>query len=522
MINFFNKRFFILFLFPIFLGGLSVLSFEPFNLFYLNFLLLPSLFWLILYVKKKSKSTYRKKPFIKNLFYLGTSFGFGYFFFGLYWIVNAMTFDESFKIFIPFGLFLIPIFLSLFFSLPIILTGSFIEEKPSSILVISFFFGLSDFIRSIIFNGFPWNIWIYSFSSSIENVQLINNLGFFSLNLIFITFFFSPSLIFFKKPNRFVSLSLILILIFSNYFYGSFKINNEKIDFGNNQKKINFKVVTAGIELSEFKDPIKVTSRLIKLSEPNKEKKTIFVWPEGIFVGESFSSIKLNQKVRELFKKNFSKNHLIIFGSNTSKITHKEMYFNSMILVDNNLNIISQYDKKKLVPFGEFIPMENILNKFGLKKITPGYSSYSSGISSPIIEINFHGNKFNFLPLICYEIIFPSIVQENLSNFNFIINISEDAWFGETIGPHQHFAKAVFRAIESKKFLVRSANKGKTVFIDPNGKIIKSLEPNEAGNIELEIPALKPLNNKYKKSLIFFLLLITYVLTFFVLRKLKF
>ena len=315
---------------------------------------------------------------------------------------------------------------------------------------------------------------------------------------------------------------MILILIFSNYFYGSFKINNEKIDFGNNQKKINFKVVTAGIELSEFKDPIKVTSRLIKLSEPNKEKKTIFVWPEGIFVGESFSSIKLNQKVRELFKKNFSKNHLIIFGSNTSKITHKEMYFNSMILVDNNLNIISQYDKKKLVPFGEFIPMENILNKFGLKKITPGYSSYSSGISSPIIEINFHGNKFNFLPLICYEIIFPSIVQENLSNFNFIINISEDAWFGETIGPHQHFAKAVFRAIESKKFLVRSANKGKTVFIDPNGKIIKSLEPNEAGNIELEIPALKPLNNKYKKSLIFFLLLITYVLTFFVLRKLKF
>ena len=105
MINFFNKRIFILFIFPIILGGISVLSFQPFNVFLLNFLTLPALFYLILYVKKKSKSIYRKKPFIKNLFYLGTSYGFGFFFFGLYWIIYSMTFDDQFKIFIPFGLF---------------------------------------------------------------------------------------------------------------------------------------------------------------------------------------------------------------------------------------------------------------------------------------------------------------------------------------------------------------------------------------------------------------------------------
>ena len=115
MINFFNKRIFILFIFPIILGGISVLSFQPFNVFLLNFLTLPALFYLILYVKKKSKSIYRKKPFIKNLFYLGTSYGFGFFFFGLYWIIYSMTFDDQFKIFIPFGLFLIPLFLSIFF-----------------------------------------------------------------------------------------------------------------------------------------------------------------------------------------------------------------------------------------------------------------------------------------------------------------------------------------------------------------------------------------------------------------------
>ena len=98
MINFFNKRFFILFVFPLIIGGLSVLSFQPYNFFFINFLLLPTLFWLIIYVKKKSKSIYRKKPFVKNLFYLGTSYGFGFFLFGLYWIVYSMTFDDAFKV----------------------------------------------------------------------------------------------------------------------------------------------------------------------------------------------------------------------------------------------------------------------------------------------------------------------------------------------------------------------------------------------------------------------------------------
>ena len=147
MINFFNKRLFILFIFPAILGGISVFSFQPFNFFFLNFFSLPALFWLVLYVKKKSKSVYRKKPYVKNLFFLGTSYGFSFFFFGLYWIIYSMTFDDAFKMFIPFGLVLIPIFLSLFFSIPIILSGYLINEKISSIILISFLFGLGDYIR---------------------------------------------------------------------------------------------------------------------------------------------------------------------------------------------------------------------------------------------------------------------------------------------------------------------------------------------------------------------------------------
>ena len=94
MLNFFNKRIFIIFIFPLILGGITVLSFQPFNLFFVNFFSLPLLFFIITYVKKKSKSTYRKKPFLKNFFILGSSFGFGFFFFGIFWIANSLTFDQ--------------------------------------------------------------------------------------------------------------------------------------------------------------------------------------------------------------------------------------------------------------------------------------------------------------------------------------------------------------------------------------------------------------------------------------------
>ena len=178
------------------------------------------------------------------------------------------------------------------------------------------------------------------------------------------------------------------------------------------------------------------------------------------------------------------------------------------MVVDNNFKIIQNYDKRKLVPFGEFLPFEKFLNRFGLKKITEGYGSFLKGKKNDNLIVD----KLNILPLICYEIIFTDFIQKSDNKTNLIINISEDGWFGETIGPDQHFIKSIFRSIENNTFILRSANKGKSAIIDNKGNIIKQLNRKEAGNIELNVPLIK--SSKTKNDLIFYILLITYSLIF--------
>ena len=184
-----------------------------------------------------------------------------------------------------------------------------------------------------------------------------------------------------------------------------------------------------------------------------------------------------------------------------------------MFIINNKLEVIQSYNKRKLVPFGEFLPFENILSKLGLKKITEGHGSFLKGQDDNSLVVN----RIRILPLICYEIIFPNLIQKFDINTNLIVNISEDGWFGNSIGPDQHFAKAIFRAIENNTFLLRSTNRGVSAIIDNKGNLIKKINRNEAGNIEFEVPLVK--SNKIKNDLIFFILLITYLLIFLIYKK---
>ena len=302
-----------------------------------------------------------------------------------------------------------------------------------------------------------------------------------------------------------------------NFFVGKFIIKNSEFNYYNDVKiKIiqpNIAIVnTWGLE-NEHKNLI----RLIALSKGNKDEKTLFVWPEGMIQQTRPQDL---YKYKEYFNKNFSKNHFIIIGmSNPITTNGKINYYNSLVLLNHNAEVVSIYNKIKLVPFGEFIPFEKLLSQLGLKKITFGYGSYASGKERKEIEVF---KNLSFLPLLCYEIIYSGDLKLNSKDFNFIVNISEDGWFGNSIGPRQHLAQVIFRAIEQGVPIVRSTNTGISAFVSPNGTIINSIELNKEGIINAKLYFLKEktLFSILENYIFYFTILLSIIFVITV-RKLK-
>jgi len=382
------------------------------------------------------------------------------------------------------------------------------------VLLFSGILAFSDYLRAQILTGFPWNLWAYSTVWLNEIIQVVNLIGLYSYNLILITVFTLPIIFFFRisTTKKIIFFILIISFILSLFVFGNYEINKNKKKLIKINDEVFIKIVSPNFKLKYGLTEKEIEERfkkLVRYSNPEKGKKTLFIWPEGVFSGYSYGDITI---FKELIIKSFSEEHFIIFGVNQLDLKSGNFY-NSMLLVDNNFAIIQNYNKRKLVPFGEFLPFENFLNNFGFKKITEGHGSFLRGINNN----NIHIDKINFLPLICYEIIFTDLIQKSNLETNLIINISEDGWFGNTIGPDQHFTKSIFRAIENNTFLLRSANKGISAIIDNKGKIIKRLNRNEAGNIEFNVPLIK--SKKIKNDLIFYVLLITYLSIFLINKK---
>ena len=456
------------------------LSLPPFNYFLINFFCF-TFFFIFLFKKLNSQK-------LKKYFFLyGWLFGFGYFLTNLYWISISLTFDESFKFLIPITVFLIPTFLAIFYGFVSYLFKIFnFKGVINSFLIFSLLFAIFEYLRGSILTGFPWNLIAYSFVNQLEIISITSVIGTYGFNLFCISLFSSPSLLLLKETNKEIATFIFfLISLFVFYLYG---YHYEKKFYEASKISHDFKVraVSSNISLKRYysnSNPVPVIEELIKISDPNLEEKTIFIWPEGILPNISQNDLI---KYKYLFKNKFNKNHFLMIGVNSeTKVDDTTNYFNSFALYDNELNLLNSYNKINLVPFGEFLPFENFLSNIGLKTVTNNFQSYTKGDRRNIIEIKSDNYSLKILPLICYEIIFSGKIFKK-NNFDIIINISEDGWFGKSIGPKQHFAHSIFRSIESGKYIVRSANNGVSAIINPIGEIEKSLDLNDNGYVDFK------------------------------------
>ncbi len=511
-----KKKIYIEAILLILLGVFSSLSLPPFNYLIINFITFSSFYIFLI----RNLLTRKNK---KIFFLYGWLFGFGYFSSNLYWISLSLTFDDNFKFLIPLAIILVPAFLALFYGF---VSYLFIIFKPkknlSSFFLFSLIFGTIEFLRGSLFTGFPWNLIAYSFSNHIEILNITSIIGTYSFNLFCISLFTSPSIFIFRNDKKEILVCILfLIITLSFYVFGSQKLKNfneivaEKHDY-------KIRVISSKISIERFYDdiePVSVIEDLIKISSPEKSERTIFIWPEGIL--PEISKDKL-QEYKWLFENKFNENHILAIGINDI-INHDQVkkYFNSFSIYDHNFEIINSYNKVDLVPFGEFLPFEKILRQIGLKNITNNYQSYSRGEKRNIIEIN----KFNFsiklLPLICYEIIYSGEIFDN-RNFDFIVNISEDGWFGQSIGPQQHFVHSIYRAIESGKYVLRSANNGIAAIVNPLGIVEKQVHLNQSGYVDfIESKKIRAtIFSKYGNK-IFGLMILLYILLIFSFNRIK-
>ena len=513
--NLFKKNF-LNSLYIIFLGAISSYSLPPYNYFIINFITF-SLFFIFIFNKKKISNN-------KHFFQYGWYFGFGYFLFSLYWISISLTFDQSFKFLIPAAVILLPAFLAIFYGLITYLFSTFYSKNVViSFFIFSILFGTIEFARGSILTGFPWNLISFSFSSSVYFIQILSIIGTYSFNLICISLFTVPALFILKNSRTEIVVCFFFILISTAFLiFGKIRDNNfNSLESVKNSYTI--KAISPNINLDRFyskKDEIKIISELIELSSPSKIEPTIFLWPEGI-IPDSY--LREMNSYKKLFLNKFGENDLIIMGLNSVKRNNdKNIFFNSMAIFNNKLDIIASYNKVNLVPFGEFTPFESILGLIGLKTVTNNYQSFSSGETRTPLHVKNSKLDLTLLPLICYEIIYSGKLSKD-NNFDYIINISEDGWFGNSIGPKQHFAHSIFRSIESGKYIIRSANNGISAIINPIGIIEKKVEFGSTGYVKLtESKLVKPTPFMVYGNKIFLMLILIYIFLIFSFNRFKY
>jgi apolipoprotein N-acyltransferase len=203
----------------------------------------------------------------------------------------------------------------------------------------------------------------------------------------------------------------------------------------------------------------------------------LVIWPEAAIV----APLNLNPKILEFFSTVLTEQDTYLIVGNDRLDKEKNIY-NSAVVIGQGGNVKKVYDKRHLLPFGEFIP--EILLSLGIKKLTPGLMNFTHGRASRTVHME---NFEKFDVTICYEMAFPGEILDD-SWSTWILNITNDAWFNDSDGPTQHLRTARFRAIEEGRAIVRCANNGISCIIDCNGKVLKKLGTDEVGWIDTDMP----------------------------------
>jgi apolipoprotein N-acyltransferase len=472
-------------------GALSALAMAPFNAWPVLFLTFPVMVWLI---DGAGAGRWRGVPAAAMT---GWWFGLGYFVPGLYWIGYAFLVDApTFAWLLPFAVLGLPAYLALFTALGFALARLIWTREATRVIALAASLTLSEWLRGQVLSGFPWNAFGYALTEPLALAQTASLIGLWGLTFLSVAIFASPAtLIDSKSRGRkpWIAPVMALALLVAMGIFGGVRLALQptalvakvklRIMQPNLQQDVKFNYAAKAEVMQKY---LALSDRASGPQSTGVRDANILIWPESAFPFFLTREADAMAQIAELLPKGT----ILITGSVRApdvppgvRVTRA---YNSIYVIDHDGSVLSVYDKVHLVPFGEYLPFQDWMEKLGFVQLTKVHGGFIAGARRRPMDVP---NAPRMLPLICYETIFPGDVASRDDRPGWMINLTNDGWFGNSTGPYQHLQQARVRAIEQGLPVVRAANTGVSAVIDPVGRIIARLGLGVEGVLDANLPS---------------------------------
>lgn len=479
-------------------GIISALAMPPFDLVFVLFATFPVLVWLMDGAASDVSNGFLGKLWVG--FKPGFFFGFGYFFAGLWWIGSAFLVEaEDFLWALPIAIVAVPFALSLFWGFATAFSRLFWSGDIGRLFILAAFFTLFEFLRGFVATGFPWNPISNAAFFTPVMMQTASLTGIYAMTA-FAVFIFSTLAVLTpgsedqtrgKKFAFVFSLSFILL----HTGFGVWRLQESNVSY---VPEVSLRLVQPNIdqrykfdkekEAENFQTYLDLSTSRGEGDKQGLSGTTHLIWPESVFPYLLTQRRDTLGAIGSMLPEGTS----LITGAVRAEAAVSGaagFVFNSVYVINHQGEIISAADKTHLVPFGEYVPFQSIAGGLGIEQLANQDGGFEAGSSRKLLST---GIGPSLLPLICYEIIFSGQLWNEQERPGWIVNLTNDGWFGITPGPYQHSRQSVLRAVEEGLPLVRVANSGISGVYDPYGRPINELELGQSGIIDAQLPEALP------------------------------
>ena len=472
-------------------GVLSSLAMAPFNAWPVLFLTFPVMVWLV------DGAGGGRLHGLPAAAMAGWWFGLGYFVPGLYWIGYAFLVDApTFAWLMPFAVLGLPAYLALFPAFGFGLARLIWSKDGSRVIALAASLTASEWLRGHVLTGFPWNAFGYALTNPLALAQVASLIGLWGLTFLSVAIFASPAVLIdgnSRGRRPWVAPVVALLVLVAMGIFGAVRLGLQptttvanvklRIMQPNLQQDVRFNYAAKAEVMQKY---LTLSDRASGPQSTGVRDASILIWPESAFPFFLAREADALAQIDDLLPKGT----ILITGSvrapDLPPGTRITRAYNSIYAIDHDGSVLSIYDKLHLVPFGEFLPFQDGMEKLGFVQLTKVQGGFIPGTGRRAMEIP---NAPRALPLICYEAIFPDEVAARGERPGWIINLTNDGWFGISTGPYQHLQQARLRAIEQGLPVVRAANTGISAVIDPMGRIVARLGLGVEGVLDSSLPA---------------------------------